>query len=41
MSKFWCDKHEKVVNEGGCVECIEEDMRERVEEAENTAPSKE
>ena len=24
MSRFWCDKHEEVVDESGCMRCIAE-----------------
>ena len=24
MARFWCDKHECVVDESGCMECIQE-----------------
>jgi len=32
MSKFWCDKHESVVPETGCMQCIEEDGAQREEQ---------
>jgi len=31
MSKFWCDKHEQVVDESGCMECIAEWADEEVD----------
>jgi len=34
MSRFWCEKHEEVVDETGCMQCIAEDAGEEMDEDE-------